>query len=271
MTDLTRILILALASAAPSLLFRADTITLTDGTTAHGSLQGREADFVILEIHRNQTTGYQRFSPRQIRHIHFTETFHEDDQAILKLADYLGLLRKEDEDKLVNHLDRYLSSDAPLAALSYAKLWKSKLAQSENIERIDRLLITSALACQLVDEAAIHARSYIQNHPSPRKQSVARLALAQAYLKRGLTEAALWQASFPLAHGADNPIDLQRCRELAAQCYRKLGYPAVAERLVFEDENETESEATRTIVFTPPSLVETSLDFSQLLKSQPKP
>ncbi|EDY81649.1 hypothetical protein VDG1235_1267 [Verrucomicrobiia bacterium DG1235] len=245
--------------------FQADTIELADGTSLSGTLIDTQAGYIRLQLPETEGEALRRISPDKIAALSFSDPTAPLEQRALHRSRFIPLLSPADAQLLPELLEHYLSNDQSLTALSYAKLWHPKNEYADLDPLYRSLLIRSAQAANLPNEAVIHAKNWLAQTPSPFATPLPWQTLAQHHLDSGQPEAALWTALRPLAHAtADQQDTLHPLHQIAAQAYQVLGYPDHATYHLSQNSPLTTHYSP---LNPPPSLLAESLTYSQLLKT----
>lgn len=233
-----------------------DSVTLTDGTTLQGKLQGVQADFLLLQVSTNgDGSAIRRIHPQEVARIHFSDTLPSDGspeemasasaslssniESLEKLtrnrSSYFGLLQPEDEALFLSLIDAYIKDDRALEALAYAKLWQNRIRDDGITLRLRERLIEAALAAGLSDEAFVFATDWRRDYPDHPYSALATHVVAEAALERNEPETAAWVAIKPIAAQCNpSPRYLDRCYDTAITALKALADHAYASRLHHE-------------------------------------
>ncbi len=259
-----------------------DRIHLNSGEVLIGEIQGMKANFVVINIRKNNEQAIRRIRRKEIQTLSFADTDTLDPLAkrtraalnslALRRAPLLGSLQIQDERILLDFIDLTIEAGQALEALSYAKLWHPKIQYTVHINRIEEQLIRAALVARLPDEALVHARNKIANDDDSRS-ALAWHVVAQARLERGDFEAALWISLNPIvnARALEQP-NLDKCYATAIAACVKLGRLSHAQALKEEIglANPVNAQISNTESIDsdyPLSILASDLSFQRLLKS----
>lgn len=237
----------------PDPLAHQATLITNPGKVYRGWLDGFRHDRVRLRLPADQGEVIYQFSGEEIRSLVFPGTDTIDEAIAMAEADqvplpvdllkttwtlrapYLPVLNRSNRAPLLLYAEVLLQDGRTLEGISRARRLAGVDLESEETERMDRVIIEGFEQAGLLDEASVLAEEWCLTHLPSGPSALGWAVLARIALREKNWEKALWFGLHPVAFGHDAAATgLADCYGATVAAALELGDDAEAVALVNE-------------------------------------